>query len=189
MGRARRAWLLFASCVVLGCSTDVGDQACTEKSVATDKDDGCPYGPPGGPRVTEGGCPNVVVEGDPTACTVSWEGDVFPLFKDPAIGNCSADGCHGPVARQGGIYLPAGDPAASYVELKDYLNSELAPYVSDEAPEEAWILCNLTATIGGGEPMPPKSGLTDATALAVIERWVTCGMKPGGPAGGGGGGP
>lgn len=181
--RLRTALALAAglgAAIAGGCTTDVGDQYCTEESVATDKDDHCPYGPPGGPKVAGGGCPPIVI--DTTQCGPTWEGDIFPLFKDPTRGNCTASGCHGAEPGAKGIYMPPNDAQASYIELKGYVNTLQAPYLSDEDPTRAWLLCNLEGTNGGGSPMPPPSGLAPAE-LGLVQQWAACGMLPGGGSG------
>jgi hypothetical protein len=158
-----------------GCSAAyVGDQACTEDSKVNDKDDACPYGPPGGPKVKPGGCPTIeiTVEQSSPDCR-SWD-DIFPIFTGPTA-NCSIGGCHGEAPGARGLYLPANDPNAFYDELKSYVGSQGYPYINDKSPANSWILCNLAGTPGGGSPMPPPSGLTTAD-LAEVEKWAACGL-------------
>jgi hypothetical protein len=67
------------------------------------------------------------------------------------------------------------------------------PYIEEDA-DNAYFLCNVFGTLGGGSAMPPTAGLTDDPATdaddghaAIIEEWVRCGMKLDGAGTGGGG--
>jgi len=168
--------LAFAAFFALmpGCQISVGDQACTDQSNPNDKDDACPYGPPGGPKVQESGCPNISPETDPTLCTVTWL-DVYAILSGPKAG-CTINGCHGEPPGARGLFLSPTDANAFYDELKGYKGSQGYPYINEEQPEESWILCNLTGLPGGGAPMPPPSGL-DETDFATIQQWAACGLK------------
>jgi hypothetical protein len=168
------ALAMAITAALAGCGgISVGDQSCTEDSKVNDKDDACPYGPPGGPKVAPGGCPNIVLT-DPATCTKSWD-DIFPIFTGPTA-NCSIGGCHGEAPGPRGIYLPANDPNAFYDELKGYMGNQGYPYINDKEPARSWILCSLAGTPGGGSPMPPPSGLT-AEDFAIVEEWAQCGLK------------
>jgi len=173
----------IATAASAGCGgISVGDQSCTEDSKVNDKEDDCPYGPPGGPKVAPGGCPNIVVTDDPLVCTKSWD-DIFPILTGPA-GNCSLGGCHGDAPGARGIHLPANDPNAFYDELKGYVGSQGYPYINDKDPARSWILCNLAGTPGGGSPMPPPSGLSPED-LMIIQEWAQCGLRKSLPGDGG----
>lgn len=183
MARARFASALVLLAALLapgfaGC-LDVGDQICTESDVATDKDDRCPYGPPGGPKVPGGDCPIVVQESDPTQCDgITWADSVYPILVDPLLGNCSSTGCHGEEPGARGVYVPEGDPQKGFDELSAYTNAQQLPYINIADPARSWLVCNIEGSPGGGSPMPKPSGLTDAAAIATIRQWVACGAKP-----------
>jgi hypothetical protein len=176
--KGRRGRLLLLPTLVLaaivGCEIDVGDQHCTETSNPNDTEDSCPYGPPGGPKVQESGCPNIVPEPDPANCTVTWN-DVYAILTGPNA-NCTLNGCHGEAPGARGIFLSPTDSDAFYDELKGYVGSQGYPYINEEQPERSWILCNLSGLPGGGAPMPPPSGLGEAD-FAIITQWAACGLK------------
>ncbi|MDI1476749.1 hypothetical protein [Polyangium sp. y55x31] len=184
----RAALALFpvlALAAFAGCQISVGDQACTEQSIVNDKDDACPYGPPGGPKVRETGCPELTIL-DPSACTTAptWA-EVYSILTGPSAG-CTIGGCHGAAPGARGIFLSADSSDAFYDELKGYSGAQGYPYINEEDPSRSWILCNLQGTPGGGAPMPPPSGLSDAD-YAIIEQWALCGLRRTG--GGGDAGP
>jgi len=175
-----RISLLFALALLslasmTSCQITVGDQICTEGVSPNDKEDSCPYGPPGGPRVAESGCPNITPEFDPTICTVTFA-DVYTIFTDETRGKCTINGCHGAPPGARGLFLSPTDSNAFYDELKAYKGAQGYPYINEEQPERSWILCNLKGTPGGGAPMPPPSGLDDAD-YTTIEKWAMCGLK------------
>jgi len=177
----RRTWpaglLLVSALVVLlaqGCQVSVGDQSCIEGFNYYDKDDACPYGPPGGPKVKESACPDIPQETDPMKCTTSWA-DVYALFTGPSA-NCTNSGCHGSLPGARGIYLQDSDATAFYDELKAYTGSQGYPYFNEEDPAHSWVLCNLAGVPGGGSPMPPPSGFSDSD-FAVIQKWAMCGLR------------
>jgi len=174
-----RAGLLLLSAlamaIVQGCHiTTGGDQSCAEGANFYDKDDACPYGPPGGPKVQESACPDIPQEADPANCTTTFA-DVYALFTGPA-GNCTNGGCHGTAPGARGIHLPSDDANAFYEELKGYKGTLNYPYINEEDPAHSWILCNLAGLPGGGAPMPPPSGF-DETDFALIQNWAMCGLK------------
>ena len=174
---ARRAALLLLPALLIVSVTscdlvNVGDQSCTEGVNAYDKEDSCPYGPPGGPSVQETGCPDIPQETDPVLCTTTWL-QVYDLLTGPK-GNCAVGGCHGSPPGARGILLSSTDANAFYDELKAYNGSQGYPYINEENPTNSWILCNLAGVPGGGAPMPPPSGLDEAD-LALIQNWASCG--------------
>ena len=180
-GRSHHGWLagflLLATLtffMVPGCQISVGDQSCAEGGNFYDKEDACPYGPPGGPKVQESPCPDIPQEADPLNCTTTWT-QVYDLFTGPA-GNCTNGGCHGSEPGARGIFLSPTDANAFYEELKGYKGSQGYSYLNEEDPAHSWILCNLAGTPGGGAPMPPPSGFSEAD-LAVITNWAMCGLK------------
>jgi hypothetical protein len=176
--KRRRAWFVLltalAAAAIASCQVSVGDQSCTEESNPNDKEDTCPYGPPGGPKVQETGCPNIPPEPDPANCTVTWP-QVYEILRGPSAG-CTINGCHGEAPGARGIFLSPTDSNAFYDELKGYVGSQGYPYINEEQPDRSWILCNLTGLPGGGAPMPPPSGLGDAD-FAIIQQWAMCGLK------------
>ena len=180
----RRAASILLTALALAslaaCRVSVGDQACTEESKVNDKEDTCPYGPPGGPKVLESGCPDITQESDPALCTTTWT-DVYAILSGPTAG-CTINGCHGEAPGARGIFLSPTDSNSFYEELKAYKGSQGYPYINEEQPTHSWILCNLGGVPGGGAPMPPPSGL-DETELATIQQWAACGLKRSGDAG------
>jgi|GEM_PF-5967480 len=168
--------LLFAHAMTFaqGCHIDIGDPSCAEGVNFYDKDDACPYGPPGGPRVHESACPDIPQEADPLNCTASWS-DVYALFTGP-VGNCALNGCHGSAPGGRGVLLPLENPNAFYDELKAYRGSQGYPYINESDPAHSWILCNLAGLPGGGAPMPPPSGFGEAD-FALIQNWAVCGLR------------
>jgi hypothetical protein len=176
-------------------SCSVGDAHCTDRTVEEDRDDACPYGPPGGPqRKVADGC---VITFDDANCTKTFADDVYPILLAPVGqggGGCTLAGCHGP-SGTGALALVVEEtptPSALYEALAAVQNDDQDPYLAENAPN-AWFLCNVKATIGGGSAMPPTAGLTSPENVAVVEEWVRCGMKNdgsgvgGGPVGGAGG--
>ncbi len=157
-----------------GCRIDVGDQVCTEESKVNDKEDSCPYGPPGGPKVLESGCPDIEQTMDPAMCTTTFT-DVYNILNGPTAG-CTLNGCHGESPGARGIFLSPTDSNAFYEELKGYKGSQGYPYINEEQPTHSWIMCNLGGVAGGGAPMPPPSGLNEAD-IATIQQWASCGLK------------
>lgn len=193
----------LAACCAMGASIaacEVGDPICTDHTVEEDRNDGCPYGPPGGPQRTQAsGC---VVQFDDSDCTVTFRDDVFPILaaesnpKGRSGGGCTSAACHGP--NGGGkadLAFPSDTPTADEVYNAMTAISDDAgnPYVAANNAK-AWFLCNLKGIDGGGSAMPPTAGLSDSESteddgdMAVIEEWVRCGMKLDGTGTGSGGG-
>jgi hypothetical protein len=178
--RRGRATLLTAAVVAalalasLGGCNNVGDAICPQGTNPDDTGDGCPYGPPGGPRIHEEGCPDIAqISG--AMCNISWRNDVWPLLNaaTPAGSGCGIVGCHASGA--GGLTLPADDPEASFKLLKAYSPQTGYPYINDTAPGHTWILCNLHGDKGGRSLMPPTK-MSEAT-YATVKLWAQCGEK------------
>jgi hypothetical protein len=179
-------------------SCSVGDAVCPDNTVEENRDDDCPFGPPGGPQRKN--ATKCVVVLDDAGCTKTFRDDVFPILTGAVAGRsgggCSQPNCHGPNT-QGGAILPisaAPTPDELYATLAAFRNDAGDPYI-EEGNANAWFLCNLTGRVGGGNPMPPTAGLTDAPNsteddqdLATVEEWVRCGMKLDGIGTGGGAG-
>lgn len=164
------AMVIAPSCAI----TTGGDQSCVEGFNIYDKDDACPYGSPGGPKVKESSCPDIPQMSDPAMCTTTFA-DVYALFTGPN-GNCTLGGCHGEAPGARGIHLVDTDPNAFYDELKNYKGTQGYAYINEAEPAHSWILCNLAGVPGGGAPMPPPSGFNEAD-LALIQNWAMCGLK------------
>lgn len=187
--------IVFA--IAVGCTSGTGDQSCPPGFDPNDKSDECPFGPPGGPKVRESGCPDIAIdESGPDCGALGWEEDIFPLLtsKAPATQNCSSDACHDPpnnLTPAGGIRMPRDDAQKSFDTLKSYELGDNYPYMSDTAPSHTWILCNLSGAKGGSQPMPPPPlPLIDAADFSLVKTWAECGQKRNRPGGGtGGGGP
>ena len=161
-----------------GCS--VGDQICTTDSVSTDRDDACPYGPPGGPAVrtvVADECQDIVF--DKSNCDgVTWEA-TFAALVDPVQGGCSESNCHDKGDGTGAynVYMPKGNAAATFKNLSEWQNTLDQLYLKTDDPE-AWILCNLNGSLGGQKVMPPGVSLQAGkpAVYSIIEKWATCGM-------------
>ncbi len=203
--RGRPSYGLAAG-VVLACGASflaapacsVGDAICTDQTVEEDRDDSCPYGPPGGPQRTKAeGC---VYELDSADCTVTFRDDVYPILRAPNFGaesggGCALAPCHGPSGTGASALVVAEDATADelYAAMAAVVGDNGAPYIEEDA-DNAYFLCNVFGTLGGGSAMPPTAGLTDDPATdaddghaAIIEEWVRCGMKLDGAGTGGGG--
>lgn len=193
--------LCLGVAALAGFSCGVGDAVCTDHTVEEDRNDECPYGPPGGPQrkpVASEGCKNVFSDED---CTVSFGDDVFPILVASYTGTASGGGCtlpacHGPTGTGASkmVVAEAATPQQLYDAMAASKNENLVPYVAED-DEDAYFLCNLKGTIGGGSAMPPNAGLTDDPATAedddhmdIMEEWVRCGMKFDAGSGEGGGG-
>ena len=191
-GRRGLSSLLTAAIALasLGGCNGVGDAICPQGTPPDDTGDGCPYGPPGGPRIYEEGCPDIPQISGAT-CNLSWREDIWPLLNGlaPAGQGCGISGCHGSGA--GGLTLPTEDAAKSFSVLKAYSPQQGYPYISDSAPGHTWILCNLHGDKGGRSLMPPTK--MDQATFEKVKLWAQCGQtldseSTGASTGAGGGG-
>jgi hypothetical protein len=187
----RSGLVFFVATLSLSCG--VGDQFCTEDQSPSEKNDDCPYGPPGGPKPPVGVCPDIPQ--DPQgSCSTDWVNDVFPIFatEGPGEASCTSLACHGsekgPAA---GVLMPPDDAKASFDALTRYEGAQKYPYVNLGDPKHSWILCNLADPPGVGQVMPDPPGELPMDQYAIVEAWAKCGMlydKAGvGGAGGSGG--
>jgi hypothetical protein len=176
--------LLVALAGLSGCiSYDNQDQYCdfgTDPKITTDA---CPYGPPGGAAFTKRpGCLPVDVYKDLNDANCqsapTWS-TLWPTLIQTQEGRCADGGpCHGSGAK--GIRLSA-DAASAFTVLKNYTGASDRPYISDEKPDQAWILCNLTPSPNGGTTMPGSAGLPgfpESTTWKQLLLWAQCGQKP-----------
>jgi uncharacterized membrane protein YgcG len=196
--RHGRALGLVLGLAAFGACNNVGDAICPYGTNPDDHADGCPYGPPGGPRVHEEGCPDIS-QMTGAMCSLSWRNDIWPLLNNPAAPPGQACGkagvCHGTGANAGGLALPADDPVKSFNVLKAYTPQQGYPYINDSAPGHTWILCNLQGTKGGRSPMPQAPNFPlGQPILDKVKVWAQCGERLDAPSGasssssGGGGG-
>ena len=186
---------MAAAAMAGGAGCSVGDQICTTDSVEGDRDDDCPYGPPGGPAArtpSSDECANIPIDTMAADCaTATWQ-SAFDAMVGPA--GCSESNCHDLVdiatglnTMQGadGVYMPKASADETFANLAKFENALKQPYIKTGEPE-AWILCNLKGSFGGGKQMgPPGTNLLkfNKGAYDVIEKWALCGM-PGPEAGG-----
>ena len=168
---------VLASATVLGaCANDVGDEQCTPDTVLADRTDDCPYGQPGGPKVSEPQCNTPQKPPKSAECkkALTWD-TLYPKLvaeQSKGGGGCADSGCHG--AGAGGITLSKKDAAGALNTLQFYGGSELTTYIDRQNPQFSWIVCNAFSEAGGGIPMPPPSGM-QKTLADEIELWVACG--------------
>ena len=186
------------------CSTDVGDQSCTEESIDRDRDDDCPYGPPGGPSVQIAGdefCTDPPKLPDPADIPASCAQEftftrVFNIMTNPDVkegggGDCTNSSCHG-VAKlddppKFNPPMVATSASETHKSLQAWgMATYGRPYIRDinagaEVPgssEDAWILCNLRGL--RGKIMPFAAGFIGDEGKAsvdVVRGWVDCGMQ------------
>jgi hypothetical protein len=191
------AVIVAASVPLVGCNTDVGDQACLPDSQYDDKDDDCPFGAPGGPKLqADNGCPPIAINAAGPNCGKTWESDVFPMFQrdpptSPSGGACTRATCHAAGSPGGTRITIPNDAAQAFNNLKEYSPAG-RPYVSDiqGVKQTSFILCNLQGLPGGGRQMPEPASLLSAADLQLVIDWAECGFPrgPGGTATGSGGG-
>jgi hypothetical protein len=188
----RQSWLLLATFVVSICGAcEVTDQICTDSWNVNDREDRCPYGPPGGPKKKGQArvCPLIEIDpAGPDCATATFDAVNAILAKDaigdPTAGSCANLACHGP-GTPNKVVIPV-DADGMYASLIGYKNANGEPYFEQDNPE-AWGHCNLEGVPGGGVTMPQGWSL-GADQLTLIRAWIDCGMNPPTGMGVGGGG-
>ena len=181
--------VLLALASLGGCG--VGDQECTPDSLAGDKDDGCPYGPPGGPKPPVSDCPDIP-QGSAADCATpkTFIADVFPILRtvDANTAGCGIATCHGDEKSFVRVFLPPSDALATYDSLTSYEGSQKYPYVNAVDPKHSWMLCNLQDPPGVGQVMPSPPGTITLGDIEIIREWLSCGAQFGDDSGAGGAG-
>jgi hypothetical protein len=172
----RAALVVFTAFFGLSCG--VGDQFCTEDQSPSEKDDDCPYGPPGGPKPPVSSCPDIP-QSPAGTCSTDWVNDVFPIFatEGPKKASCTSLACHGgdkDTAPR--VFLPLDNVKTSYDALTQYEGAQKYPYVNLGDPKHSWILCNLEDPPGVGAVMPAQPGALTPEELTIVKEWAACGM-------------
>lgn len=168
-----------------------GDQSCSEAYNPNDPDDHCPYGPPGGPKLSESSpdCPNVPkLSPASEECKIGFP-EVYARLEAADGGNCSAggNGCHS--------YLIKGierfvDQQGMLDALSAYKGDIGRKYFDPDAPEKSWWICNLRGDAGKLMPQNPTPRMKGED-IALVERWLGCGapmIAPAAKVGSGSGG-
>lgn len=159
-----------------------GDQSCSEAYNQNDPDDHCPYGPPGGPKLSESApdCPQVP-KLSPSAeeCKIGFP-EVYARLEAPDGGNCSnaGSGCH--TLKIKGIE-PFVDEQGMLDALSAYKGDVGRKYFDPEAPEKSWWICNLRGDAGKLMPQNPTPRMKGDDIL-LVERWLGCGAPLTAPA-------
>lgn len=166
---------LFAACFN-------GDQSCAEAYNQNDPNDHCPYGPPGGPKLSESSpdCPNVPkLSPGSEECKIGFP-EVYARLEAADGGNCSAggNGCHAYLIK--GIE-PFGDQQGMLDALAAYKGDIGRKYFDPDAPEKSWWICNLRGDAGKLMPQNPTPRMK-ADDIALVERWLGCGAPLAAPA-------
>jgi hypothetical protein len=164
----RFASVVAASALAALCTAcAVENQRCPEGTNYNDRDDDCPYGPPGGPKVNLKVCPPVAAVGDCNGLT--WTEDIYPLLE---AANCTAGACHG-TTQLNKVYLPPGNAAAVFTALTTYKGPGATFYIEPEDSRNSWIQCNLGLSSEAiGFTMPIGSPFAGGADLLT---WLGCG--------------
>lgn len=181
------AALAFAvSAVFAACFN--GDPSCSEAYNQNDANDRCPYGPPGGPKLSESSpdCPEVPkLSASSEECKVGFP-EVYARLEAADGGNCSngGAGCHSLKIK--GIE-PFVDEQGMLDALSAYKGEVGRKYFDPDAPEKSWWVCNLRGDAGKLMPQIPTPRMK-AEDIALVERWLGCGAPLSAPAAKVGGG-
>lgn len=164
-----------------------GDQSCSEAYNPNDPNDHCPYGPPGGPKLSEDApaCAKVPqLDKQSAECQVGFP-EVYARLEAPDGGNCSNNGtgCHSLPVK--GIE-PFGDPQGMLDALAAYKGEIGRKYFDPDNPTDSWWVCNLRGDAGKLMPQNPTPRMSSAD-IALVERWLGCGAPLNAPVGGTGG--
>ena len=170
---------LLASVAFSACYT--GDQSCAEAYNQNDPNDHCPYGPPGGPKISNDNAPDCplitkIPAGDPQCTTISFA-DVYPRMIAPDGGNCTnaGSGCHSSVIK-GIDPFTKDDPQAMLDALSVYKGEIGRKYYDPDASEKSWWVCNLRGDAGKLMPTGATPRMQNAD-IALVEKWLACGGK------------
>ncbi|MBK8258316.1 MAG: hypothetical protein IPK82_37315 [Polyangiaceae bacterium] len=182
--RIRVAWLC-AAFTALGVSLAIsacynGDQSCSEAYNPNDFGDHCPYGPPGGPKLTGENapkCPEIAkLDSASPECAITFT-EVYARLDAADGGNCSngGQGCHTGSIK--GIASLNGEQAM-LDGLAVYKGEVGRKYFDPEEPLKSWWVCNLRGDAGKLMPTggTPKMKAAD---IALVEKWLACGAKLG----------
>jgi len=169
------AGALFLAASVAFSACETGDQSCSEAYNPNEPNDHCPYGPPGGPPLSDNApaCPLVPkLDKASPECQVTFT-EVYARLDAADGGNCSngGNGCHSSIIK--GI-APLKDPQGMLDGLSVYKGEVGRKYFDPEAPEKSWWVCNLRGDAGKLMPTgaTPRMKAQDIT---LVERWLGCG--------------
>jgi hypothetical protein len=172
------ALFFAASLAFSACYT--GDQSCSEAYNPNDKNDHCPYGPPGGPGPAAD-CPIIktIPASDPS-CKINFEDDVYEIANGPNGGNCSDPnnlGCHGKAElKKIAVWNTPQEMLDSLSRYKGEVGKgdPERTYFASTAPEKSWWVCNLRGDNGSLMPRG-TTPIMKPMDIAVIEHWLACG--------------
>lgn len=173
------ALALLTSLAFSACYT--GDQSCAEAYNQNDPNDHCPYGPPGGPKVSNSNAPDcpLITKLDAASdeCKLTFA-DVYPRMIAADGGNCSNNGtgCHSSSIK-GIAPFKEQDPQSMLDALSVYKGEIGRKYYDPDASEKSWWVCNLRGDAGKLMPTGATPRMTNAD-IALVEKWLACGGKP-----------
>lgn len=179
-----RPFTLAAAALALGVSLAfsacyTGDQSCAEAYNQNDPNDHCPYGPPGGPKISNANAPDcpliTKLDAASAECQVTFA-DVYPRLDAADGGNCSNNGtgCHSSTIK--GI-APFTDAQSMLDALSVYKGEIGRKYYDPDVSEKSWWVCNLKGDAGKLMPTGATPRMKNEDIL-LVERWLACGGKP-----------